>query len=105
MNEEMQTIIIRNTPNNMGTTFPCSLCDGETDKRNYLFALPDGRIVCNGCAQNPESIPAPAEYNFVTEVVPVPEEALKAQDGMYSEEHWPQWMRERLPIGDDLLQS
>ncbi len=85
------TIAIRNAPNNCGTRFPCTLCDGYTEKQPYLFELPDGDIVCDECAQNPPP-------GYITEVVPCPEESRYCQCGMYSEANWPDWMRTRINL-------
>ena len=53
-----ETAVIRNEPNNVLTRFGCTLCNGGTDKQSYLFQLPDGKIVCDECAQHPEHIPS-----------------------------------------------
>jgi hypothetical protein len=120
----MTTITIRNEPNNVLTCFPCSLCHGATEKQDYLFHLPNGGIVCDECARSPEAIPArlraaadqlrermlaeidrlnaAAAHVYVTEVVPIPEDLRGIdesgwQSGWgYSEDDWPDWMRERL---------
>jgi len=113
----MKEVVIRNEPNNnYFTRYGCCLCGGSTEKQEYHFTLPDGGIVCDWCAEHPEKIPEQihnwitrlraqadeleAEANscqYVTEVVPVPEH-LREPHSMYSEDEWPQWMRERLGL-------
>ncbi len=119
----METVILRNHPNNVLTRWSCALCHGETDKQAYHFELPPkegqchGAIVCDECAKDPESIPTAmrcraaglraeadrleaeaSKHRYVTDVVPVPEDIRALQDGMYSEDDWPNWMRERIGL-------
>ena len=81
-----------------------------------LFGRTGDVIVCDECAQNPGQIPAmlrdhagrlreradalaaAAELEYVTEVIPVPEDLREIQGGMYSETGWPDWMRERIGL-------
>lgn len=109
-------VVIRNRPNNCLTRFPCSFCSGSTEKQSYLFEVDGGEIVCDHCAEYPQNIPVyarraieeiqerigdlqyVASRRYVTAVLPVDAETRKAQGGMYSEECFAPWMRERLGL-------
>jgi hypothetical protein len=88
-----ETVVIRNQPNNCLVRFPCLFCGGSTEKQSYLFEVPDGRVVCDDCAEHPERIAQRAyeeaaelrnraellesevaARTYVTEVLPVPED-------------------------------
>lgn len=110
--EQTTNVAIRNQPNNVYTRFRCTLCNGCTGKQGYLFELPDGKVVCDECAQHPDDIPsrlrvaagqlrveadeleARADCTYVTEVVPIPPELT----GIFTEADYPNWMRGRLGL-------
>jgi hypothetical protein len=121
----MTKIVLRNHPNTRGRmTYSCALCYGQTGQQSYHFVLPDpdGRIVCDECAEKPESINekmlkaaatlrAQAEWlaatanntQYATEVVRIPVQWVPGPSGGYTiyadvEDKFPNWMRERVGL-------
>jgi hypothetical protein len=121
-----ETVIIRNMPNNVLTRFPCTICGGLTEKQAYLFRLPaaDGNeVVCDHCAEHPQNIPVYARHQiehlrdriadlefmasraYVTEVVPCPGDLRGLQRGMYGEDEFAPWMRQRLGLPHEYIED